>query len=120
MLISLEQSPNRVLPASLGPEQLELVDGISCPPFASTSTLPPHLVDWQSVGGMARLEQKAVAAVEAALSRGTKVTVVLDSVTTLAEGGVYEATRIIRAVLSRLKPHAGKLVLSSASLSVSW
>lgn len=108
MLISLEQTPSRLVP-SPKPEHLTLVDGVSCPPFASTSSLAPHLVDWQATGGLSRLLDKVTEGVERALKTSDRLTIVLDSVTRLAEEGSNEAVKVIRAILARIKPFPGRL-----------
>ena len=78
-------------------------------PFASTSALAPHLVDWQAPGGLAQLERKVIEAVDQALAKGERVTVVLDSVTALAHEGAHEAVSLLRAVLAKIRPYPGAL-----------
>lgn len=111
MLISVEQTPSRLLPASFPPELVLQVDAVSHPPTASTSAapLPAHLVDWKGEGGGRRLQEIVVKAVESALKASESVLVVLDSIDALAEEGTYEALSVVKAVLSRLNPHKSEL-----------
>lgn len=125
VVISLEQSPSRLIPrnnsnsSATQNQHVDLVDCVSVPPFASTSTLPAGLVNLHEKGGVQLLEKSALEAVrrrKAAAGAGGKVLVVLDSVDALAEKGVHAVFSLLRKVLKELEGSSGESVMSSQIL----
>ncbi|ORY88749.1 hypothetical protein BCR35DRAFT_350687 [Leucosporidium creatinivorum] len=116
LLISLEQTPSRLIPSAHRSSPLiSHVDGISAPPFASTSStpLPAGLVDIHAEHGMQQLEKAVLEAIKQKKSEGKKLLVVLDSVDALAEKGVHAVFSLVKKVLKALEggPSGSRLVV---------
>lgn len=108
LLISLEQSPSRLIPNTLRSSPLIThVDAVSTPPFglASTSStpLPAGQVDLHAEDGVQQLEKRVFEAVKARKAEGKRLLVVLDSVDALAEKGVHVAFALLKKVLKGLE-----------------
>lgn len=101
VLLALEQSPSRLIPASHDPSKLDLVHAVSSSPIASTSTLPPSAVDANATVGVQAMERMVLKAI-GRRERGDKVLLVLDSVDALAEHGVQAVFSLVHKALKAL------------------
>lgn len=102
VLLALEQSPSRLIPASHDTSKLDLINAVSSSPVASTSTLPPSALDITAPGGVQAVERKVLEVI-GRRKRGDKVLLVLDSVDALAEHGVQAVFSLVHKALKALE-----------------
>ena len=106
ILISLEQTPTRLIPAHhRSSPSVDYIDAVSTPPFASTSAIPlaEGLVDLYADDGPQRLVNAVLDVLKRRKSEGKKVTVVLDSADALAEKGVHAVFSLVKKILRTLE-----------------
>lgn len=95
VVLALEQTASRLLPASYDPSRVDFVDCLGAG------------VDLHAAGGPRRVEEAALGALRARKKAGGKIVVVVDSVDELAEAGVDVVYALVRRVLKELQGVAG-------------
>lgn len=105
--LALEQPPSKLLPTGYPRDKVDVIDGVSGCPYASTSTLAPGLVNVYDEGGLAAMEKLVLDAV-VRRKAGDRLLVVIDSVDALAEFGVHAVVSLLRRVLKLLENNPGE------------